>query len=131
MAEVKKTTTDEPKAADAAKAPETPSVTVEPTPKPAHEAGRVVVAGQDFVTSSGVSNAPDSRLYNGLVPQEGEYVTSVPHMVPPKYTAEELAVQDRTAPTDSRASSVAPENRQIGQGVAAQAPDESARDAQK
>ncbi len=129
MAEIKKTTADDAKAAaDAnAKAPETPSVTVEPTPKPAHEPGKVIVAGQDFVIGAGPSSAVDSRLYNGLVPQEGEYVTSVPHMVPPKYTDEELAVQDRTAPTDSRASSIPPENRQVGAGFAANPPSDDAQ----
>lgn len=73
-------------------------------------------AKQDEIVLSD-RDAGQSHLTNNLVPQEGDYVTSVPGLVPPKQDADEVKVQDKTAPRDDRRSSITPDDRRIGVGV--------------
>ena len=97
---------------DAPKSDATKSNNEAPT---AQDQAELYAKPNDQITMSN-RDAGISHLTKNLVPQEGEYVSSDPSLVPPKYADEDVRVQDRTAPSDDRRSSLHPDDRRVGPG---------------
>jgi hypothetical protein len=110
MAETRKTPDGADKASDSA-----PKTTEAPTQD---DLGKLAAKPNDQITMSS-RDAGLSHVTNNLVPQEGDYVTSAPGMVPPKYDEDEFKHMDKTAPTEARETSIRPENRRVGPGIVA------------
>jgi hypothetical protein len=105
-------TTNVPKANDSGKDNEAPTQ---------QELGELAAKPNDQITMSN-RDAGLSHVTNNLVPQEGEYVTSAPGMVPPKFSDEEYRHMDKTAPTEARETSIRPDDRRVGPGLASDDP---------